>query len=246
MALAKLLDDRKPDTPKPASRPKSGEETTEPRHRLDTAALSRMLTSEPPGQRPSTARALSQTASIGAPTASAARMSPSMWGQLDALLQEQYKACWTYLGLGADARYVPQIKVEYASNGALVGQPSLLNPPGDPQSAQSRGKRAARRSAACNPLRIPPQFAPSLRPVEGAFPPLRSGGDGGMTRSPDPAIPRSDNHGNDLCFLTRRRALRPRLRAPLSCPLSSRAAVAQAPYLDIKPGGQSPSHPDRR
>ena len=159
VALAKLLEDKKPDTPKPASRPKSGDETNEPRHRFDTAALSRMLSSEPPGQRPSTARALSQTASIGAPNANAARMSPSMWGQLDALLQEQYKACWTYLGLGGEARYIPQIKVEYARDGALVGQPSLLNPPSDPN-LRNLAESALRAVRRCNPLRIPPQFTP--------------------------------------------------------------------------------------
>ncbi len=160
-ALAKLLDDKRAtDAPKPASRPKSGDETSEPRHRFDSNALAKQLASlEPPGQRPSTARSVNQTASIGAPTASAARMSPSMMGQLDSLMQDQYKQCWNYLGLGGETRYIPQIKVEYAVNGALVGQPALLNPPGDPnlRGLAESAMRAVRR---CNPLRIPPQFAP--------------------------------------------------------------------------------------
>jgi colicin import membrane protein len=160
VALAKLLDDKKAtDAQKPASRPKSGEETTEPKHRLDTAALSKLLSSEPAGQRPSTARSTNQTASIGSPTASAPKMSPSMWGQLDALLQDQFKQCWTYLGLGGESRYIPQIKVEYAQTGALVGQPALLNPPSDPnmRNLADSAIRAVRR---CNPLKIPPQFMP--------------------------------------------------------------------------------------
>ncbi len=159
-ALAKLLDDKKAtDTPKPAARPKSGEDETDPKHKFDSAALSKLLSKEPPGQKPSTARTVSQTASIGTPTANAAKMSPSMWGQLDGLLQEQYKQCWNYLGLGGESRYIPQIKVEYAQNGSLVGQPALLNPPGDPN-MRNLAESAVRAVRRCNPLKIPPQFMP--------------------------------------------------------------------------------------
>ncbi len=158
LALAKLLDEKAPPAPKPASRPKSGDETSET-HRLNPDAVSKLLSREPPGQRPSTAHALSQVASLGAASANAAKMSPSMWGQLDALLQDQYKQCWSYLGLGEGQRYIPQIKVEYAVDGALVGQPALLNPPGDP-SLRSLAESAMRAVRRCNPLRIPSQFAP--------------------------------------------------------------------------------------
>ena len=159
-ALAKLLEDKKADeSQKPVSRPKSGEETTAAKHRFDTAALSKMLSSEPPGQRPSTARSVSQTASIGSPTAHAPKMAPSMWGQLDGLLQEQYKQCWNYLGLGGENRYIPQIKVEYAQNGSLIGQPALLNPPSDPN-LRNLAESALRAVRRCNPLKIPSQFTP--------------------------------------------------------------------------------------
>ena len=48
-------------------------------------------------------------------------------GQLDGLLQEQYKQCWNYIALGGAQKYIPQIKVEFSREGGLVGQPALLN-----------------------------------------------------------------------------------------------------------------------
>ena len=156
-AVAKLLE-KKDDTQKPASKPKSGDETSTTKARFDVAAISNVLSHEPPGSRASSARTASQTASLGSPTANAAKMSPSMWGQLDGLLQEQYKQCWSYIGLSS-TRYIPQIKVAYASDGSLVGQPQLLNQPSDPglRSLSDSALRAVRR---CNPLKIPPQFMP--------------------------------------------------------------------------------------
>jgi colicin import membrane protein len=157
-AIAKLLE-KSTDNPRPASRPKSGDEASDQKPRMNTSEISRLLSKEPPGQKASAGRELSQTASIGSPTASAARMSPSMWGQLDGMMQEQYKQCWSYLGLGGEHRYVPQIKVEFQNDGSLSAQPALLNPPSDPalRSLAESAMRAVRR---CNPLKIPAQFAP--------------------------------------------------------------------------------------
>lgn len=155
-ALAKLLAE---DPPKPASRPRSGDETSTTKTTLDTDAVAKLLSHETPGQRPSSARDASKLASLGTPTATSARMSPSMWGQLDGLLQDQYKQCWSYLGLGEAQRYIPQIKVEYASDGSLVGQPQLLNSPSDP-SLRTLADSALRAVRRCNPLKIPPQFMP--------------------------------------------------------------------------------------
>ncbi len=163
-ALSKLLADAKADqqandAPKPPSRPKSGDDSNETRHKFDTDSLTKLLSHEEPGQKPSTGRAVNQTASIGATTGTAAKMSPSMWGQLDALLQDQYKKCWSYLGLAGETHYIPQIRVAYDETGRLAGQPSLLNPPTDPnvRNLADSALRAVRR---CDPLKIPPQFAP--------------------------------------------------------------------------------------
>ncbi len=157
-ALASLLKDAKA-SEKPVSKPKSGDETSEPKTKFSSDAVSKILSREPPGAKPPSARAASQTASLGSPTASAPKMSPSMMGQLDGILLDQYKACWSYLNLGNAKGYVPRIKVEYARDGSLAGQPSLLNPSNDPN-LRGLAESALRAVRRCNPLKIPPQFAP--------------------------------------------------------------------------------------
>jgi colicin import membrane protein len=141
-----------------AQRPRSGEESDDKPSRFDPSAIARALSKEAPQRTASTGRERSATPSQGAPTASAQRMSPSMWGQLDGLLQEQYKRCWSYFGT-AGARYIPQVRVTYSPDGALIGAPSLVNPPSDPN-LQSLAESALRAVRRCNPLRIPSQFQP--------------------------------------------------------------------------------------
>jgi colicin import membrane protein len=166
-ALAKLLDQKKPDDPKPASRPKSGDETNDTPSKFDSNAIARLLSHDTPGQRPSTARAVSQQASLGSPTANAPKMSPSMWGQLDGLMQDRYKQCWSYIGTSTQ-RYIPQIKVEFTREGALSIQPVLLNPPSDPN-LRSLAESALRavRNPHCNPMPIPAQFQPYFEQWKG-------------------------------------------------------------------------------
>jgi colicin import membrane protein len=86
-------------------------------------------------------------------------MSPSLWGQLDALLQDQYKQCWSYIGLATQPKYIPEIRVEYNQDGTLLGQPSLVNPPSDP-SKRSLAESAMRAVRRCNPLHIPALYQP--------------------------------------------------------------------------------------
>ena len=161
--IAALLADKKnEETRKPVSRPRSGEESQEPQRKFDPGSISKLLSKEAPGQRASTGQTVNRTASIGAPNASAARMSPSLWGQLDGFLQEQYKRCWNVMPTaGAAGRYVPQIEVAYLPNGALSGEPRLRNPPSDPalRSLADSALRAVR-NPLCNPMRIPAQFQP--------------------------------------------------------------------------------------
>ena len=74
-------------------------------------------------------------------------------------MQEQYKECWTTLGISSQRNYTPLIEVAYNPDGSLRGEPTLVNPPSDPalRSLADSALRAVRR---CNPLRIPAQFAP--------------------------------------------------------------------------------------
>ncbi|MDB5572155.1 MAG: Cell division and transport-associated protein TolA [Hyphomicrobiales bacterium] len=160
--IAALLAEKKTAEPKPAVRPKSGQESAEKARTFDPNGISKLLSKEEPAQRASTGRAVSQVASLGAPNASAQRMSPSLWGQLDGYLVEQYKRCWNYLptGVGGSA-YVPQIEVAFTESGLLSREPRLRNPPSDPAlRALADSALRAVKNPLCNPMRIPAQFQP--------------------------------------------------------------------------------------
>lgn len=156
--IAKLLEQRKREDAARA-RPRSGDETEQPQRRFDRNQIARLLSKEDAENRGAAGRNVQREARLGSPTASAAKMSPSMWGQLDGLMQEQYKRCWSYLGLATGRRYIPQIRVSYSPTGRLMSAPTLLNPPTDP-AMRSLAESAVRAVRKCDPLRIPTQFAP--------------------------------------------------------------------------------------
>jgi colicin import membrane protein len=157
--VAKLLAENKDKpTPNPTPKPKSGEENTERRPSPDLAEISRLLSREAPSSVGSAGRDLNRTASLGAPNASAARMSPSMSGELNFLMQEQYKQCWS-LPPTNGPRYVAKIHITYRPDGSLAAQPVLINPPSDLQS-HSLADSALRAVRRCNPLKIPARFQP--------------------------------------------------------------------------------------
>jgi colicin import membrane protein len=155
--VAKLLEKKKLEE-KPIPKPKSGEESTEPKHKLDLTTISQLLSKEAPQARASTARELTKTAALGAPNASAARMSPSIWAALDSYMLEAYKRCWTYIGTNPQ-KYVPQVRIRLRPDGALDAEPILVNPAPNPDT-RSLSDSAMRAVRQCNPLHIPAQFQP--------------------------------------------------------------------------------------
>lgn len=162
--VARLMDEQAPTDTTPAPRPPVPKTKPAPdpapESKFDLTDITKLLSShEEPAQRPSTGHDISHLASLGSPTASAAKMSPSLWAGLDGLLEDQYRACWSYLGLTSGKKYIPQVRVVFAQNGGLEGDPVLINPPADPalQSLADSALRAVRR---CNPLKIPDQYAP--------------------------------------------------------------------------------------
>jgi colicin import membrane protein len=158
--LAKLLEqDKQQEKQKPVAKPRSGDEAAEPQQKFDLGDIAKFLSKETPQRKQASGHELSQLASLGSPTASAAKMSPSLWDQLDGLLQEQYKRCWTFAGLGGQQKYVPEIHVQYTPDGSLIGQPVLLNPPSDPN-LRNLAESAVRAVRRCDPLRIPAQYQP--------------------------------------------------------------------------------------
>jgi colicin import membrane protein len=148
----------KPKPEKPVAKPKSGEESDERKPNLDLAAISQLLSKEAPQARASTGRELTRTAALGAPTASAVKMSPSMWAALDSFMMDAYKRCWTYIGTNPD-KYIPKVHIRFRPDGSLAAEPTLDNPAA---TAQTRilADSAMRAVRQCNPLRIPAQFQP--------------------------------------------------------------------------------------
>ncbi len=160
--VAKLMEDQPTDLTPPA---KNTARTSKPVHetsdtsKFDPTDISRLLSREAPAQRASRGPDTSRVASLGSPTANAPKMSPSMWAGLDGLLEDQYRQCWSYLGLSTGQKYIPQVRVVYGPSGSLEAEPVLINPPSDP-SLQSLADSALRAVRRCNPLKIPEQYAP--------------------------------------------------------------------------------------
>ena len=161
--VAKLLAESKD---KPASKPKSGDESAPPHQSPDLSEVAKLLNREAPSAKFSTGREVSRTASLGAANATGAKMSPSMSDSLNGLLQEQYKQCWNYLPLTGGQKYVAKIRVSFLPDGSLAGQPNLLNPPSDP-SLRGLAESALARGAALQSHAHSVPVPAVLRPVEG-------------------------------------------------------------------------------
>ena len=162
--VAKLLEaDKRKDVPKPVDRPtakpKSGEEAVD-QHKFDIADISKLLSHAPAERKASTASTLSQTASLGSPTANAQRMSPSLQAQMDGWFQDRFRDCWTTpISEPAGPKYVPMVRVPLNLDGSLSGDPILINPPSDP-AWRPLAESAVRAVRKCNPLPVPDRFKP--------------------------------------------------------------------------------------
>ncbi len=162
----KPIETKPPPTPKPRpEKPKFDQlaklldQQPDDQHQFDLTDISRFLSKEAPSQKASTGREISRVKVAGSETGAAQKMAASLWDQLDGLLEDQYKQCWSYLGLDGATKYIPQIKVLFSEDGGLMGEPVLINPPSDP-SMRSLAESALRAVRRCNPLRIPAQYAP--------------------------------------------------------------------------------------
>ncbi len=139
------------------SKPKSGDETA-PKSKFSAASIANLLSREAPQQRASTGRERTQLASLGAPTATAASMSPSLQGRIDSYTVEHYRKCWaTALSMNA-MTYVPRVEFRLSRVGALEGEPRLLNPSSNPVE-KARGEQALAAVRRCSPMQIPAEFA---------------------------------------------------------------------------------------
>jgi colicin import membrane protein len=161
--VAKLLERTKANelakADKPTSKPKSGEEDQPQQKALNLSAISQFLDHDKPQRMASTGAQLQHTASLGAPNASAAKMSVTMWDSLRGIIADQYQRCWSQSGHSQEKGYFPVVRVQLREDGGLATSPVLTNPSADPDD-RALAEAAIRAVRSCDPLRIPAQFAP--------------------------------------------------------------------------------------
>ena len=142
-ALAKLLDQPTP--------------TPSPTHSFDPSKILHSLAAAKP--TPDASATVAAAAPQGLPQHNAPKMSLSMKVAMDSWFQDVYRGCWSPPPPPPGDKYVAQIRVEFDGQGALTGQPLLANPPSDP-AWRAYAESARRAVLKCNPLHIPPQYAP--------------------------------------------------------------------------------------
>ena len=170
------------DMPRPPERPKPPA-PEKPAEKLKTDEIAKLVEHEKPEPKPTQAYDPNAIAKLIAPKPSSAsgsaspshapaatpqglphhdapRMSVSMASALDAWLTESYLNCWTPPPAMPDGDvYVAEIKVVFKPDGSLSARPVLLNPPTDP-AWKAHAESAMRAVRKCDPLRVPPEYAP--------------------------------------------------------------------------------------
>jgi len=142
--------------PPPPEKPRP-DDPAKPHKTYDPNAIAKLIGQNKSAIDPAPAGAATPQ---GLPDQHAARMSPSLSAALDAWLQDAYLNCWTPPPTMPEGeRYVAQVRVEFSADGALARPPELLNPPADP-AWRAHAESAMRAALKCNPLHVPPQYAP--------------------------------------------------------------------------------------
>ena len=136
---------------------KDKEELTKPtKPSFDRSAIAKLIGQSKANADPTPTGATPQ----GLPDQHADRMSPSLAAALDAWLTDAYLNCWTPPPtMPQGDRYIAEVRVDFNPDGTLAATPELLNPPTDP-AWRAHAESAVRAVLKCNPLRVPPQYAP--------------------------------------------------------------------------------------
>jgi len=139
-------------------------EKTEPKPKpervYDPKAIARVIGQARPRMASTASTAEANAVPRGLPQHNAPHMSTSLASALDAWLTESYLNCWTPPPVMPDGDiYVAEIKVVFNPDGSLSARPVLLNPPADP-SWRAHAESAMRAVRKCDPLHVPPQYAP--------------------------------------------------------------------------------------
>lgn len=154
-SVAKFLEKVKTeDERREPARSKAAEALAEPRQTFDPNAIAKAIGEAKPSRQEASLTPL------GAPNANAQRMSPSMSAAIDGWLQEAYLNCWSQPPtMPPGDRYVAQVRVAFNPDGSLAVRPLLVNRPSDP-AWRAYAESAMRAVLKCNPLHVPPQYAP--------------------------------------------------------------------------------------
>jgi colicin import membrane protein len=137
----------------------TSEAQPKPARVYDPNAIAKLI-GQPRLSTTSTAAREGNAAPLGLPHRDAPRMSLSLASALDAWLTESYLNCWTPPPVMPDGDvYVAEIKVVFNPDGSLSTRPVLLNPPTDP-AWRPHAESAMRAVKKCDPLHVPPQYAP--------------------------------------------------------------------------------------
>lgn len=128
-------------------------------NKLNDAIRNRLLASrEAPSSTGSTGAAVSRQASLGAPSASGKRLSPSDRSQLIGLLTEQMNRCISYSG--SAPKLGPQITFTLNRDGSIAGGVQLANAGSEP-TFRPFAEASMRALRNCQPYRIPARFLDS-------------------------------------------------------------------------------------
>jgi outer membrane biosynthesis protein TonB len=133
----------------------------QPTQRYDPNAIAKLIAPKPsPASGAASESDAPAATPQGLPHHDAPRMSVSMASALDAWLTESYLNCWTPPPTMPEGDvYVAEIKVVLNVDGSLSARPILLNPPNDP-AWKAHAESAMRAVRKCDPLRVPPEYAP--------------------------------------------------------------------------------------
>ena len=152
--LAKLIEQN---PTKPVSKPQAAPKT--PETTFNPSEIEKLLLSkDKPQQTASTAKEVSNKASAGTQTGTAAKLSLTQQDMIAGILKEQIWKCWnapSWLAGGENLR--PTIKFNLKPDGALDGLPENAAPSDDP-AMRTMAESAMRAIQECAPYKIPAQF----------------------------------------------------------------------------------------
>lgn len=107
----------------------------------------------------STGREVQRTASLGAATGNAQRLSPSLRDALVGMLQQQIERCYSAPPGATQGVVLPMLDIRLNPDGSLTAEPRVMRA-GNNSVDQSIAQAALRAVRRCAPYKIPAQYAP--------------------------------------------------------------------------------------